>query len=1121
MTTNKTTATLLHLSDLHIRNDAEEKTDRSMVLDPLLERLETDYRKGLRPELVLVTGDIAFQGIAEEYALALPFFQTLLKTLHLGTECLYLVPGNHDVYRKAYRPSEIPRYATNREINAELSDADYRADLLKGMKNYFSFVNMNFPHMASAHGDLVPFVDRISMQNGRFLGVVGLNSSWMCRTCKPGEDDSGRIAIGEHQIKSAFAELADKGEIAAALVLFHHPASWLAPMDRQACERYLDRTIALAGHLHKPAGGMFHHFSSQMGHIQAGGAYLGSDSDWPSRYHYLTLDFREARFHLDFRTFSMAKRIWVVDTETGDDAGSAAIPADFLKVVTGSAPPAPCRDLPEFPDTYAVWLKENLGYLEAEKMNPKGKAPRLSLPELYVPLYGADPIPDESGAEDATRPGRHKSGLLIDGEKGESEIPEIESLVVRHGALLIEGQAGCGKSTLIKYLAYCLSPITEKSPTAKELTGYLPVLILLKDLQAYCQSDLGKQNRTCSVGEEMLGWYLQNRLAGTLDVDTVKHFAPSGHLLILVDGLDEIDRPLRDHAVNALADALLLHPENKIALAGRPHGMEGAAQNRFGRYTTSVRELQRDQVRQFVHQWFAFFYPGTTGVGKKTADEMMGEVEAHPAIKQLTVNPLMLTAICLLYLDNRELPDQRAELIKKFIDNMIWRRFDDPEPVLDALKRLAFEMHAQRVRMVDKCVAVNAMSTSPQMDQEANGNAIRREMEKHFDDIEPRCGLIVARDGQVGFWHLIFQAFLAAQHLMDTCADYHDAVADYWDDDWYREVVELYVSYLSIEHRQTANDIVQRVAEALDTAPYRRWRLAARTLVDFHDSRRNPAVVQTVGNRLKWIVEKPLESATLVDAGESLGWLGDDRDLDAYVPVEADEYELEDLGTHRIDAFDIGRYPVTNKLFERFVEDGGYGSEALWTPQGNTWLQKFRPERPRTWQDRNYRCPNLPVTGVSWYEAVAYCNWLTERSSEYRYFLPSEIQWQAAAAGKTKRTNPWGDESPVGRCNTRESKVGQPSPVGIYAGGRTPGEPNVSIHDMAGNVWEWTSTSHKTDQTSVDFVFDEDFKKQLDEGVPRLKGGSWNNPAENARCAARSPNNRYFNVGFRCARTKK
>jgi formylglycine-generating enzyme required for sulfatase activity/energy-coupling factor transporter ATP-binding protein EcfA2 len=1122
MASNGSHLTLLHLSDLHIRDDAEQKTDCSMVLDPLLERLEADYKKGLQPELVLISGDIAFQGIKAEYELALPFLKDVLKVLGLDEDRLYLVPGNHDVQRKAYRPRDIPAYETNREINEELSDDGYRADLLKGMRDYFAFIREHFPHMKSGHGDLAPFVNRVKSKSGQYIGLVGLNSAWMHRTPKPGEDDKGRLAIGQYQIKSAFEELAGMGGTAATVALFHHPLSWLAPMDRQVCEKYLNRTIALAGHLHEPGGGFFQGFSGQMVQIQAGGAYLGSDSNWPSRYQYIGIDLGGGSLRLDFRAFPNDNHEWYVDGKVGDD-GVAEIQAGFLLERAAAATAKEAADqLPEFPEAYAELLKSKYGFLEADRLNPKAKAPPLSLPDLFVPLYCADPDPDKKRAvEKRSTKADHMYGFAREGT--ETENTTVGALAGKYRALLIEGQAGCGKSTVLKHLAYSLSPVSEIPPASTDLAGYLPVLVLLKDLQAYCESDIGKLDRPCAPGDGMVEWYLKNRAAGKLEPGTLKAFAKCGRLLLLVDGLDEIDRPLRDYAVNSLAELTLDHPENKIVLAGRPHGLDGAPHGLYAKFRTSVEELSKEQIERFIRQWFGYIYPGTEGVGKTRSEDLLADIKEHPAIDALTVNPLMLTAICLLYHDEKELPNQRAELLKKFIDNMLWRRFPkEAEAVLDRLKGLAHEMQLKRVREVDQETAVKLMSRTADKLPNETPRQFNRRMKELFKHIEPRCGLLINQKGQTGFWHLVFQEFLTAQQLMDISEDKKAAIAVFWDDERFKEVIELYVSYLSIDNKLTANNIVQEVVQKDDQSPYRRWRLAARAMMDFHQSRRNLDVLHKVEKRLKQIIQKPLEPATLMDAGETLGWLGDDREMETYAPIAGGQYDLEKIGKRTMQPFELGRYPVTNRAFERFVNDRGYDSEALWTRQGKLWLRDRKPRQPNTWPDRKYRCPNQPVTGVCWYEAAAYCAWLSENDPKHRYFLPSADQWQAAAAGKEKREYPWGDESPTGRCNIDESKIGRPSPVGIFASGRTPGAEDAAIHDLAGNVWEWTCTNHKTGKTAEDFKYDKDWDAMRKEGLSHLMGGSWYDEAQFARCANRSlnyPADRDDAIGFRCART--
>jgi formylglycine-generating enzyme required for sulfatase activity len=156
----------------------------------------------------------------------------------------------------------------------------------------------------------------------------------------------------------------------------------------------------------------------------------------------------------------------------------------------------------------------------------------------------------------------------------------------------------------------------------------------------------------------------------------------------------------------------------------------------------------------------------------------------------------------------------------------------------------------------------------------------------------------------------------------------------------------------------------------------------------------------------------------------------------------------------------------------------------------------------------------VPVVGVTWYEAIAYCRWLTEQkespelqslssfiihNSSFVFRLPTEPEWILAAGAGTFA---WGEikkgEEITRYANTGESGIGRTTPAGMYPLGRTK---DTGIWDMSGNVWEW--------QTNF---FDKDHD------VLGLRGGSWDNNGGYARLAARYGSRPYFrwnNYGFR------
>ena len=285
--------------------------------------------------------------------------------------------------------------------------------------------------------------------------------------------------------------------------------------------------------------------------------------------------------------------------------------------------------------------------------------------------------------------------------------------------------------------------------------------------------------------------------------------------------------------------------------------------------------------------------------------------------------------------------------------------------------------------------------------------------------------------------------------------------------------------------------------------------------------------------------------------------------------------------TADIAPFEMAVFPVTNAEYALFIAAGGYEDEQWWqTDAAKAWLRgesgsegqkqtvrdlykmlqqisvkqiqevpMFTPEQaeayiwlkgldedgleawlteqypdekalrqPEYWNDGHFNHPAQPVVGVTWFEANAYCAWLSAQTGD-AYRLPTEVEWEAAARGVNGRAYPYGNDFAADRSNTFETHIRRTTPVGVFPDGRTP----EGVYDLSGNVWEWTSTIWGTDTSRPDYPYPydgADGRENQEDGASRrvVRGGSWNYDRDYARAASRfhgHPADRFSGRGFR------
>jgi formylglycine-generating enzyme required for sulfatase activity/energy-coupling factor transporter ATP-binding protein EcfA2 len=494
-----------------------------------------------------------------------------------------------------------------------------------------------------------------------------------------------------------------------------------------------------------------------------------------------------------------------------------------------------------------------------------------------------------------------------------------------------------------------------------------------------------------------------------------------------------------------------------------------------------------------------------------------------------------------------------------------------------ALWKLAFDLHkgdADRQGAEAKIAASDLWQALQPLHPDGDFNWVARVVTHLLE----RTGLLVEREeGVYTYPHRTFQEYLAGSYLSvkkNFALQAKNLVdeADFW-----REAVLLAVSrqVYVVEDLSRVLVFVGELCPAQCVDKDVRWRqvrLAGEVFLEMaldreQDFQLGRDLLARVRERLRILVEAGhLQARARAEAGDVLGRLGDPRfDSDGYHLTQQYHSEPEPtLGLVNVPAgpfvmgqgfakhqpalpydYWIARYPVTVAQYGCFVAQGGYDTSDYWTETGWAWRQgewnsqnedrylqqdleaRTAEMRSAPWDwPAQQRYPTRPVVGVSWFEALAYSAWLAEQlqvgeaggvetvSSDPAVLtvrLPSEAEWEKAARSGDDRRYPWGEAYwDRDRANIGRSGLGHATPVGMYPRGANA----WGLHEMAGNVWEWTRSSWAL------YPYDAgDGREAVEaEGWRVLRGGAWHDDLDRARCAARVrrlPDQFGWDVGFR------
>jgi formylglycine-generating enzyme required for sulfatase activity/class 3 adenylate cyclase len=723
----------------------------------------------------------------------------------------------------------------------------------------------------------------------------------------------------------------------------------------------------------------------------------------------------------------------------------------------------------------------------------------------YVPLTGKttdvvaaqpDKAPRSAGRRRRRAKCEYHEWIAVGEDIKQVKLGSLGEAVERYPCIILLGEPGCGKTTAIEALAYETSQRPDRLPLLVRLSEFTSGA----SVEDFIARSWG--------GSREGGHWGAPELAANLD-----KYLEAGGLFILFDGLNEM--PVEGYRERCAALRGFMDrwsaSGNRFVVTCRilDYGEEFSGLQRV-----EVQALSDDQIRHFLRadlpeKWQALW-------------EILQSDDSRHRLLEMARNPYLLTVMIDVFEEDGDLGRNRAELMRRFIQIMLeWARAKcRPERWLDAallfesLCVMAYEMQA-RSGFGTKVQTEQVMAVMPQrlqLDPNWPAKAVPPDQVLSLAANANIVEMPVDRQ-TVRFYHQLLQEYFAAHQMLKRDPA---KLAELWRGPWLETEMPVWIrpendyeplppppptgwEETTILAAGLAPENDSSLVQALlATNPV----LAGRCLLQGHDGT-DPGLRDAVIARLLAAIADPEVALRVrIAAGNVLGDLGDPR-LGEMVVIPAGDFLMGDGGErHRLSLPDyrLARYPLSNAEYGRFIDAGGYRDETWWTRAG--WLEVGQKQsEPRFWQDTRFNGPNRPAIGLSWYECVAYCRWLSAQTGQ-SYRLPSEAEWEKGARGDDGRTYPWGDEFDPERLNggsPGDRQVCASTPVGLYPTGVSP----YGLFDCVGNVWEWCATRWKKpfpydgaqDEWQADYLQGQNLRV--------LRGGSWYYKREVTCCTHR------------------
>jgi 3',5'-cyclic AMP phosphodiesterase CpdA len=843
--------TIVHLSDTqfgrHHRFGRLSPTAPDDSFDSLVGRLQQDLEnlrktEGLTPDLLAVTGDLAESGMKREFDDVLRFLHRMEAVLGLGRQRVLIIPGNHDINRKA-----CEAYFNQCEANEETPGEPYWPKL----QHYASFFERFYEGLNGIRFTQAEPWTLYEIEELRLV-IAGLNSTWKESHRK--EDHHGWV--GEKQLRW-FAEklrtYRERGWLRLGLV--HHNVLRGAMEDDEnlrdadALERILgaELSVLLHGHTHEGRLGRL----GRLPVLSTGSASVVRDArpqEVPNQYQLIRI--YPDRIWFGTRQYAPDQNRWIGDTRSSTTGNQwfheEPVTLEQVGETFGrrSVEDAARTDhLVTLVASYRTHIAEALRYQTLYDLSTHGEDQDIpggmALLDIFIP-QSVDPMPP---ARDLPQREDIEAELRLgDPEDEPLSLPGGQQMTIEQALLdpespwvFLMGAPGAGKTSLTRWLCLKLCAAGESLPQLS--SDLVPVRVELRRFDERYRAATA-QGRSYDFLDYLDQEHAEKALA--LRGDPLRELNARGRLLWLFDGMDEVsDVPARQRYTEMIVGVR------------RSGGSRGLITSRIvgarpvlslvraaGLPVYTLLDFDEEQIQEFIDRWHERAFPGAPEARTSRQERLERVIAESSPVRDLCRNPLLLTLIALL---NRggELPRRRHLLYRRAVELMAaqWEANKQLPPAevtfeledkTTFLRELAWWMqfgleggHRNLVGQED------LLKFTSQFFQERQGKA--PEQSRRYADLLIRHlrerSYILARIGEnrFGFVHKTFFEYLVAEAIRSrfagsemALAEIQDLFLENWEDGNWHEVLTLICGMLEEDRPANVVAVLQPLLSELE-----------------------------------------------------------------------------------------------------------------------------------------------------------------------------------------------------------------------------------------------------------------------------------------------------------------